>query len=67
MYDYIYSLFTHSCDIVYCAVQVDGECQHDGHEIEDIENTHEPKDFVSEIGPSTNMASFKNEMEGVAV
>ena len=48
-------------------VQVDGDGQHDGHEIQDIGNSHEPNDFASENGPSSNIASFKKEVKGVAV
>ncbi|KAE8779933.1 Disease resistance protein RPP13 [Hordeum vulgare] len=47
--------------------QVDGDGQHDDHQAEDTNNFHEQNDLVSENGLSSNMASFKNEMEGVAV
>ena len=63
-----YSLFTHPCDIFYCAVQVDADgMQHDDDEKEDTYNIDTLQDFASKtcLDPLMNKESFEQEMEEI--
>ena len=63
-----YSLFTHPCDIFYCAVQVDGnDLQHDDDAKEDTDNINTLQDFASKIclDPLMTKESFDQETEEI--
>ena len=68
MLSYIYCLFTHLCDVFYCAAQVDcDDLQQDDDEKEDADKTDILEDFASKtcLDPPMNKESFEQGMEGM--